>query len=349
MAPPSAFVRVRRAEACERSSCALLLALVALPPGERARRRPQETPAIIPILASSELAAGPNRFLFSLTDPQGAPLAAPDVSVHLRFYDDDVDPEAVVFEADSRFLWAIEGVRGLYAADVVFPDAGRWGTRFDATFPDGRQETVRADYDVRETTSTPAIGAPAPRRGLARRPRTSAVTCRASPRTRSPSRASTSAPSPTPSRPASRPSSPSSRRPSASRAPAAPPSRRSRRWPRRHPEVSVVQVEPYLMQVKDGVLQPLLSAEGWLQPAPWTEAWGLVTEPFVAVVDADGLVRAKFEGAVTAEELEAALPCSPDAWRPGSVWRPGRSAAGRSTPCRAAAPRRRPSDATMAA
>ena len=139
----------------------LLLALAAVLPATGTALA-QGTPAIIPILASSELAAGPNRFLFSLTDPQGAPLAAPDVSVRLRFYDDDVDPEAVVFEADARFLWAIEGVRGLYAADVDFPDAGRWGTRFDATFPDGRQETVRADYDVRETTSTPAIGAPAP-------------------------------------------------------------------------------------------------------------------------------------------------------------------------------------------
>jgi hypothetical protein len=61
------------------------------------------------------------------------------------------------------------------------------------------------------------------------------------------------------------------------------------------------------MHEKDGYLQPLLSEEGWLQPAPWTEAWGLLTEPFVAVIDSDGLVRAKFEGAVLAEEIEASL------------------------------------------
>jgi hypothetical protein len=76
---------------------------------------------------------------------------------------------------------------------------------------------------------------------------------------------------------------------------------------RRDPDLTVVHVEPYLMHVKDGYLQPLLSAEGWLQSAPWTEAWGLRTEPFVAVIDATGLVRAKFEGAITVEELEAAL------------------------------------------
>ena len=66
-------------------------------------------------------------------------------------------------------------------------------------------------------------------------------------------------------------------------------------------------VEPYLMQSKDGSLQPLLSAEGRLQAAPWTTIWGLRTEPFVAVVDGEGLVRAKFEGAITVEELEEAL------------------------------------------
>jgi hypothetical protein len=122
---------------------ATLLLLVAAAPAAA-----QDVPNIIPVLASSELAPGPNRFLFSLTDPQGQLLAAPDVEVKLRFYDDEADPEAVVFETDSRFLWAIEDVRGLYASDVEFPHAGRWGTRFDATFPDGRSETVRVYYDV---------------------------------------------------------------------------------------------------------------------------------------------------------------------------------------------------------
>jgi hypothetical protein len=266
----------------------------------------QGTPAIIPILASSELAAGPNRFLFSLADPQGAPLAAPDVSVRLRFYDDDSDPEVVVFEADSRFLWAIEDVRGLYAADVTFPDAGRWGTRFDATFPDGRQETVRADYDVRETTSTPAIGAPAP-----------AVDSPTAADVDGDLAAISSDPEPEPrfyersiaqAVEAGEPAIIAFVTPAFCQSGTCGPTIETvKAVASRHPEVAVVQVEPYLMHVADGVLQPLLSAQGWLQPALWTEAWGLVTEPFIAVVDADGLVRAKFEGAVATEELETAL------------------------------------------
>lgn len=266
----------------------------------------QDSPAIIPILASSELAAGPNRFLFSLTDPQGAPLAAPDVSVRLRFYADDVDPEAVVFETGSRFLWAIEGVRGLYAADVTFPSAGRWGTRFDATFPDGRQETVRADYDVWETTSTPPIGAPAPAvetptaddvgGDLAR------LSTDPSPEPRFYERSIAEAVA------AGEPAVIAFLTPSFCQSGTCGPTIEAvKEVAAAHPDLIVVHVEPYVMHEKDGYLQPLLSEEGWLQPAPWTEAWGLLTEPFVAVIDSDGLVRAKFEGAVLAEEIEAAL------------------------------------------
>ena len=70
-------------------------------------------------LSLLELAQGPNRFLFSLTDPQGGLLAAPDVRVKLRFYDDGADPEAVVFEADDMVgaMHDAEGI-GLAAQQV---------------------------------------------------------------------------------------------------------------------------------------------------------------------------------------------------------------------------------------
>lgn len=40
--------------------------------------------------------------------------------------------------------------------------------------------------------------------------------------------------------------------------------------------------------------------------APWVLAWALPTEPWVFVVNAQGIITAKFEGAVTQAELEAA-------------------------------------------
>ncbi len=74
-----------------------------------------------------------------------------------------------------------------------------------------------------------------------------------------------------------------------------------------HPDLTFINVEPYVMALRDGSLQPVLDANGQLQPAPWTEAWDLLTEPFVAVVDATGAVRATFEGAIAPDELQAAI------------------------------------------
>ncbi len=267
----------------------------------------QEVPAIIPVLLSSELAQGENRFLFSLTDPLGASLAAPDVTVRLRFYDHAADADVVAFGTSSRFLWAIEGYHGLYAADVTFPHAGRWGTRFDATFPDGRAETVRADYDVQATTATPAIGSPAPGidsptaadvgGDLARissdpdpEERFYQLSIRDAVEAGVPAVIAFVTPA------------------FCQTATCGPTLETVKAVAANHPEnVTFVHVEPYLMQSRDGVLQPLLSEEGQLQAAPWTEAWGLPSEPYLVVLDAEGLVRAKFEGAITEDELEDAL------------------------------------------
>src|SRR3972149_9594279 len=49
-------------------------------------------PSILPIFVSSEILAGTNRFLFSLTDRANQVIAAPDVPVALEFYDVAADP-----------------------------------------------------------------------------------------------------------------------------------------------------------------------------------------------------------------------------------------------------------------
>jgi hypothetical protein len=279
---------------------AVLLTLVALPAAA------QNVPNIIPVLASSELAQGPNRFLFSLTDPKGELLAAPDVEVRLEFFDDEADPEALVFESDSRFLWAIEDIRGLYASDVDFPNPGRWGTRFYATFPDGRTETVRVDYDVWETTMTPPIGAAAP---VIDSPTAadfggnlSFISSDPEPVERFYELSIMDAIE------ADAPAVISFVTPAfCQTATCGPTLEKVKAVAEGHPETNFVHVEPYLMHMQNDYLQPLLSEEGWLQSAPWTTLWGLRTEPYVVVLDADGVVRAKFEGAITVEELEDAL------------------------------------------
>lgn len=262
-------------------------------------------PNILPIFISSEILAGQNRFLFSLADQANKIVAAPDVPVTLEFYDVAADSDAVVFTAETRFLWAIEGERGLYAATVEFPKAGRWGVRLTATFPDGRTEQVRADFDVAASGSTPAIGAAA----------VSVDTPTAADVGGDLAKVSTD----------KEPSATFYTRSVADAVAAKDPFVLVFATPAfcqtaicgpmldtvkalsaDYPMLTFINVEPYKMAFTDGRLQPEL-AGGQLQAATWTDAWGLRTEPWVIVVDAAGKVTAKFEAVVAKDELLAAF------------------------------------------
>ncbi len=62
--------------------------------------------------------------------------------------------------------------------------------------------------------------------------------------------------------------------------------------------VDVVHVEPFdLTQAPGGILEPIEAMDDW----------GLQTEPWVFVIDGDGVVTATFEGIIGPEELQAAV------------------------------------------
>ena len=117
---------------------------------------------LIPILVSSELSVGKNRFLVGLADAQNNLLAAPDMAVHLAFYDLAADPSKPASRADGTFVWAVPNQRGLYTSDVTFSRAGDWGVELTAGKAGATPATVRVTFQVRQTSQTPAIGAPAP-------------------------------------------------------------------------------------------------------------------------------------------------------------------------------------------
>ena len=263
-------------------------------------------PEIIPLLVSAEITKGPNRFLFSLTDRNNALIAAPDVKVHLLFYDVDTATDTVVFEEDARFFWSIADTAGLYAASVDFPKAGRWGTRFEATFPDGRTKVVRADYDVRETGTSPAIGAKVAPIDTPTLDSVNgdlkAITTDQKPLARLYETSITAALS------AAKPFVVTFATPAFCETRVCGPTLDIVKGvATSYPDLTFINVEPYVMALKDGSLQPVLDAQNQLQAAPWTEAWGLPSEPYTFVITASGTVAAKFEGMVTPEELTAAI------------------------------------------
>lgn len=212
----------------------------------------------------------------------------------------------MVFESEGRFLWAIEGERGLYASDVTYPDAGRWGTRFTATFPDGSTKTVRVEYDVVEAGATVAIGAKAPSietptiasaggdvravstdQEPAERFYTTSVDDALAVGTpfvvafATPAFCETQICGPT--------------------------LETVKDVAKDYPDLTFINVEPYEMKYEDGSLQPALDANGQLKAAAWTDAFGLRTEPWIFVIGSDGTVCAKFEAVVGADELRSAI------------------------------------------
>ena len=75
----------------------------------------------------------------------------------------------------------------------------------------------------------------------------------------------------------------------------------------KHPGVTVINVEPYELQYADGGLQPVLDSSGNLTPTKATDEWHLPTEPWVFVVDKDGVVRDSFMLIFSDEELDKAM------------------------------------------
>lgn len=253
----------------------------------------------MPILVSSELAVGANRFLFSLADAKNRIIAAPDTRVELAFYDLAASTDSATTTVEADFL-GIPGVeRGLYRAPVDFARDGDWGVEvraFTEASGETTPEVARLVFPVAEKSATPAIGSAAPasdtptardRSGIA------AISTDDDPdpdfyRSSVKDAVTSGRPSvitfATPKFCTSRVCGPTLDIVKA----VAPPFKE---------RVTFVHVEVF-----SNLDQP-----DQLEVVPAVGEWSLPTEPWVFVVDAEGKVAAKFEGVVGPDELEAAI------------------------------------------
>jgi hypothetical protein len=123
---------------------------------------PDPDAEMVPLIVSSERAVGSNRFLYALTDTANTPIASPDLATTVRFYDLAADPATPVAEVPGTFIWTVPDELGLYHAAVDFTRAGPWGVEIVASAAGQPDRTARAVLDVRDATTTPAVGAAAP-------------------------------------------------------------------------------------------------------------------------------------------------------------------------------------------
>ncbi|MFQ5967414.1 MAG: hypothetical protein ACE5MI_07370 [Acidimicrobiia bacterium] len=249
---------------------------------------PQGDPPLA-IVANSDLAVGPQRMLLGLrAAADGAPLEEPERTVTVELFAPNGEPVDTV---TADFLWLVEGVRGVYSTSYTFPEAGIWNLRL---MPSDLPATEMTPFNVFPDALTPDAGDPAPL----------SETLTADD---APLQLLSSDPNPDPAfyelsvAEAVSSGSPSVlvfATPAFCQTATCGPTLDSVKSVRgEYPEIHFVHVEVFD-----------LSRTPELVPIPAViDDWRLPSEPWVFIVDAAGVVAARFEGVVTASEIRAAL------------------------------------------
>lgn len=109
-------------------------------------------------VASSDLAVGHERLLVAVSDPRGTRLPKPDIPVTFTIWRQGQDHMKQVIPAE--FIWAIPDVSGLYKAWVDFDASGIWMVSVQ---PEGAAAPL-TDFAVQvaEFPITVGVGEPAP-------------------------------------------------------------------------------------------------------------------------------------------------------------------------------------------
>jgi hypothetical protein len=249
--------------------------------------------ANLAIVANSPTTLGtgiPQRILVGLIDPEtNESLALPDRAVTVEI----TSPDQRALIVDARFLWIVPEVRGLYAAAFTFDAPGVWSLR---VLPNDLPRTPASPFQVLESPSVPEVGEPA----VASKTRTSVDYELAE---------ITTDPDPDPSfyqlsldeaLGNGKPTVVIFATPAFCQSAACGPMLDvTKAVAPSHPGVNFIHVEVY----------ENLDAQSFeeLRPVAAVTEWGFISEPWAYVIDAAGIVTARFEGTYTAEELEAAL------------------------------------------
>ncbi len=112
-------------------------------------------------LVASELVVGENRFAVGLQTPDNAIID--DAEVAFTYYDlSNAVAPVLESEATAERLASLDGLTVIYANQRTFDRAGRWGVQIDATREDGTTLSRNIVFDVLADSPSLAIGEQAP-------------------------------------------------------------------------------------------------------------------------------------------------------------------------------------------
>jgi hypothetical protein len=273
---------------------------------------PEAGDGLQPLITTSELVVGPNRFAFGLLKANTL-LEGVDVTLRVYSIEGAEAQLAAEFKAPYQAVRHVKqarsghrhadgtahvhgdefGIRGLYVAQVSFARAGTWGIELLAREVNGMVQKILFAVTVLDTPATPAIDSAAPRsRNLIGSDVKNLREIDTSPK-------------------------PDARLHQVRIADAI---------QQGTPQLIVFATPQFCTSRMCGsvvdLVRTLLPAyekrvafthqEFWQdfaekQVFPTVEEWRLETEPWIFVVDGKGIIRAKFEGLVTVQEIESAL------------------------------------------
>jgi hypothetical protein len=266
-----------------------------------------QNPTLFPVIISAQT-CGPNRLLFSFLDKDNRPVGAPDRTASIALFNLGRDPGASIDTVDGTFVWAIEGSVGVYVSNVTLPEAGVYGAEITTSIGDAAPEKIRTIFDVQASSALIKVGQPAPATTNPTLADTDGDVERISTDTDpEPALYQTSVAQAVAEH---KPFLVAFATPKFCKtAQCGPTLDRIKPFVARYPGVAFINVEPYRLKFENGSLQADLDpATQDLAPVEAVGEWGLVSEPWVFVVDRDGIVRGSF-GLIFSPLVASVSPC----------------------------------------
>jgi hypothetical protein len=263
------------------------------------------TSGIIPVLASSEKLVGESRLLFALVDDQNRPIADETLEVELGFFDLCADPAAATEVVTPAFAWGVVGERAFYVATPELTQPGPWGAEVRIRDPaTGVVNAAKLQFTVSEGGFGPRVGDPAP---AVRTPTLADVGGDV--------RRISTDPSPDPAfyetslddaLAAKEPFLLGFMTPAFCTSAQCGPTIDMVKTAVKAAPIRVVAVEPYRLVYQDGRLKAVVQDDGFV-PVEAATVYGIPTEPWLFLVDADGTIAGSFEAVVGEQELADAI------------------------------------------
>ena len=114
------------------------------------------------VVITSDMAVGQNRLLFGIIDRDGMPVRTESSEVAAYFLVAGEDSRELKDSGSARFIAWPTTVGGVFLAELDLDTAGSYEIDVNSTADDGTAVFAQASFAVKETASTPALGASAP-------------------------------------------------------------------------------------------------------------------------------------------------------------------------------------------